>query len=281
MNLSRALLLLVVAACGKSEPAGSLAPPPTGPVAVTDPVSSAEVIPGETLQLVTAIIPTWDATTAELRLWTRADAKARWKLALGPWPGVIGKTGAGWGMGRHGRGPFPGRPGPLKQEGDGRSPAGAFLLQGTYGAADAPPPAAGVNPSASISAPQSALPYQHVDSNWQCVDDSQSSRYNTIVDKRAVANDWKSSEEMHRPDALYTWVVDVAHNPTRIPNGGSCIFLHVWGGAGSTTVGCTAMEEPRLARLIGTLSAAQQPMFVLLPRAEYEALAPAWELPRP
>ncbi len=254
MNLSRALLLLALAACGKS--------------AKVAPAISADVIPVETLQLVTAITPSWDATTAELRLWTRPDAKAPWKLALGPWPGVIGKTGAGWGMGRHGRGPFPNRPGPLKVEGDGRSPAGAFLLQSTYGVAEAPPATTG-------------LPYQRVDANWQCVDDSRSNRYNTIVDKRAVANDWNSSEEMKRADLLYTWVVDVAHNPTRIPSGGSCIFLHVWGGAGSTTVGCTAMEEPRLAELIGTLSAAGQPMFVLLPRAEYEALAPAWELPPP
>ncbi len=253
MNLARVALLLALSACGSSKATA---------------VVTADVIPAETLQLVTAVVPGWDATAAELRLWTRPDAKTPWKLALGPWPGVIGKTGAAWGMGRHGRGPFAGRPGPLKVEGDGKSPAGAFLLQGTYGVAAAPPAHAG-------------LPYQHVDGNWQCVDDSRSSRYNTIVDARAVAVDWKSSEQMQRPDALYTWVVDVAHNPTRIPNGGSCIFLHVWGGASSPTVGCTAMEEPRLAALIETLSAAAQPMLVLLPRSEYEALAPAWELPRP
>ncbi|CAN5875437.1 L,D-transpeptidase family protein [soil metagenome] len=250
---------MALAACGKSERAAP---------GIKDPVVSGGVIPAETLQLVTAVIPTWDATSAQLRLWTRPDGKAPWKLALGPWPGVIGRTGAAWGMGRHGRGPFPNRPGPLKVEGDGKSPAGAFLLQGTYGVAATPPTSAG-------------LPYQHVDANWQCVDDSASSHYNTIVDKRAVETDWKSAEDMMRPDPLYTWVVDVAHNPTRIPNGGSCIFLHVWSGADSTTVGCTAMEEPRLAQLIGTLSATKQPMFVLLPRAEYEALAPAWELPPP
>lgn len=260
--------MLALVACGKSEPAGSLAPPTTQPVVIADPIVSSDVIPAETLQLVTAIIPTWDATTAELRLWERPDAKTAWTQALGPWPGVIGHTGAGWGMGRHGRGPVPGRPGPLKREGDGRSPAGAFLLQGSYGAAASAPAHAG-------------LPYQHVDDSWKCVDDPASSRYNTIVDKRTVANDWNSAEEMQRPDALYTWVVDVAHNPTRIPNGGSCIFLHVWSGSDSTTVGCTAMEEPRLQTLIGALAASKQPMFVLLPKAEYEALAAAWELPRP
>jgi hypothetical protein len=37
------------------------------------------------------------------------------------------------------------------------------------------------------------------------------------------------------------------------------------------------MDERRLARLIATLDPSA--VFVLLPRAEYEALAPAWTLP--
>lgn len=260
-------LLLALVACGKSEPAGSLSPatPAPGSAALAHEVMSSDVIPAETQQLVTAVIPSWTATTAELRLWERTDGASPWKLVMGPWPGVIGRTGAGWGMGRHGRGPVPGRGGPLKVEGDGKSPAGAFLLAGAYGSADSA---------------KTGVPYQHVDDAWQCVDDPKSARYNTIVDKRTVAKDWASAEEMKRPDVLYTWVVDVAHNPTRIPNGGSCIFLHVWGGPDTTTVGCTAMEEPTLAKLIGVLSAARQPMFVLLPSEEYAALAPTWGLPR-
>lgn len=254
-----ALVLSALVACGKSEP-----PPPA--TALPHEVMSSDVIPPETQQIVTAIIPAWTSTTAELRLYERASGKAAWKLVDGPWPAVIGKTGAGWGMGRHGRGPYPGRTGPLKAEGDGRSPAGAFLLQGAYGYADTA---------------KAGLPYQHVDDNWQCVDDVKSARYNTILDKRTVTPDWTSAEQMKRPDVLYTWVVDVAHNPTRLPGGGSCIFLHVWSGPDSTTVGCTAMEEPRLAKLIGRLATDRQPMFVLLPAAEYAALAPAWGLPAP
>jgi hypothetical protein len=41
------------------------------------------------------------------------------------------------------------------------------------------------------------------------------------------------------------------------------------------------MEEPQLAKLIGLLSSSRQPMFVLLPKGEYSALAPAWGLPAP
>ena len=84
---------------------------------------------------------------------------------------------------------------------------------------------------------------------------------------------------MRRSDDAYTWVIEVAHNAARTPDDGSCIFLHVWSGPDSHTVGCTAMEEPRLARLIATLSPADHPAFVLLPRAEYTALASTWKLP--
>ena len=88
-------IVSLLAACGKSEPAGSLAPPTTQPVVIADPIISSDVIPAETLQLVTAIIPGWEATTAELRLWERPDARTPWKQALGPWRGVIGHSGAG------------------------------------------------------------------------------------------------------------------------------------------------------------------------------------------
>lgn len=270
MKLAWVLVAAALGACNRTEPAAALAPAPS-PAAPAHPVPAPQpaagaVLPAETLQLVTAVIPTWDATTAQLRLWQRPAAGRPWKLVLGPWDAVIGKTGAGWGMGLHGRGPFPGRTGPLKQEGDGRSPAGAFLLQRTFGYADQPPA-------------HSQLPYQQSSEDWKCVDDSASDRYTLIVDRKTVPVDWTSAEDMRRADALYTWVVDVGHNPTRIPRGGSCIFLHVWAGPTSTTVGCTAMEEPRLAQLIGELSLAQAPVFVLLPRAEYEALAAPWELP--
>jgi hypothetical protein len=55
--------------------------------------------------------------------------------------------------------------------------------------------------------------------------------------------------------------------------------LHVWRGEDSSTVGCTAMAQPPLEKLVAALDPARQPMFVLLPRAEYEALAPVWGLP--
>ena len=59
----------------------------------------------------------------------------------------------------------------------------------------------------------------------------------------------------------------VDHNPDRVPGDGSCIFLHIWDGPDSTTVGCTAMDQQKLEDLLGSLG--HDPVFVLLPRAEY------------
>ena len=222
------------------------------------------VIDRATTQLVTAIVPDWTSTTAELRLWKR-DGNT-WRAVGEPWQAVVGKSGSAWGSGVHGAGIPAGRTGPVKREGDGKSPAGVFSLRAAFGYADKPPPG-------------TLLHYTPLDEGWRCVDDPRSAHYAEIVDQRTVSVDWKSAEEMRRKDELYTWVVDVGHNPARRAGDGSCIFLHVWHGAQSSTVGCTAMAEPQLTKLIASLDPKAAPVYVLLPRAEYDALASAWGLP--
>ena len=211
--------------------------------------------------LLTAVVKDWSSTQAELRLWKRDDTG--WTMVLPPWPGVVGTAGIAWGSGLHGDGRPAGREGPVKREGDGASPAGAFAIRRAYGyAKDASSP----------------LGYQPLDASWKCVDDPASAQYTKIFDAAGMQKDWKSAEEMRRKDELYKWVVDIAHNPSATPGNGSCIFLHVWRGPDSATVGCTAMEEAQLKTLIETLDPTTT--YVLLPRAEYDALAAAWGLPR-
>jgi L,D-peptidoglycan transpeptidase YkuD (ErfK/YbiS/YcfS/YnhG family) len=214
-------------------------------------------------QLVTAIIDDWSSTKATLRLWQRDGAS--WKPVGDAWPAVIGAGGAAWGNGAHGDGAPAGRSGPTKREGDRKSPAGIYDLRAAYGYAATPPAGA-------------KLPYTAVGKSWECVDDPLSKHYAQILDRSTIAKaDWMSSEMMKRDDALYTWVIDVAHNPLRVSGNGSCIFLHEWSGPDSATVGCTAMAEPQLAQLVTSLEPGAA--FVLLPRADYAALAPAWGLP--
>lgn len=203
-------------------------------------------------QLVTAVVDDWHATHATLRLWQRSRAGDPWQAVGDPWPGVIGHAGAAW----------PER----RREGDGTSPAGAFPLGSLFGYADAPP--AGTK-----------LGYTRSDASWKCVDDSHSPHYAQIVTTRQTPVDWTSAEDLRRNDELYTWVVEVAYNRAHTPDVGSCIFLHVWSGPDSSTVGCTAMPEPALAHMIAAIDPAASPVFVLLPRAEYDARVAAWGLP--
>jgi L,D-peptidoglycan transpeptidase YkuD (ErfK/YbiS/YcfS/YnhG family) len=254
------LAALLVAACNraKSEP-----PAPAPVHAPTKPVPRA--IPETTTQLLTAVPPSWEATTAELQLWQRQPG-ARWQPVGEAWTAVIGATGSAWGIGLHGETAPSGRPGPLKQEGDKKSPAGSFALRGSYGYATVPPPG-------------TRLPYTPSDDHTLCIDDPASLHYTTIIDRATTAVDWNSAEQMHREDALYTWVIDIAHNPSHTPGDGSCIFLHVWQDASTPTVGCTAMPEAQLVRLLAQLDPAQHPLFVLLPQADYVALSGPWGLP--
>jgi hypothetical protein len=75
---------------------------------------------------------------------------------------------------------------------------------------------------------------------------------------------------MRRADEQYRWGLLVEHNyGTRTkPGGGSCIFLHIWLGAGQGTAGCTAMESARLQEIISWLKPAARPMLLQLPETE-------------
>ncbi|MBP9084477.1 MAG: hypothetical protein KBG15_00100 [Kofleriaceae bacterium] len=232
-------------------------------------------------QLITAVTADWQSAEATLQLWHR-DAAGHWQPDDAAWSGVIGKNGAAWGIGLHGNGPpvmppgvggtGPGvertsarsERGPIKAEGDQRSPAGAFELGGAFGYAEGE---------------RSKLPYAAVGPTWRCVDDSASVHYNRVFDSKGVAVDWQSAELMRRKDALYTLVIETKHNAGAQAGAGSCIFLHVWRDAQSPTVGCTAMPQARLRWLLGNVDPVQRPAFVLLPRSVYGELAASWDLP--
>jgi D-alanyl-D-alanine dipeptidase len=112
------------------------------------------------------------------------------------------------------------------------------------------------------------------------VDDAASSRYNLIVDRAAVGDaDWNSSERMRSVEG-YRWGLVVRHNAAPpVAGQGSCIFLHVWAGAGKGTAGCTAMEEGDLTELLRWLDPQKGLLLVQLPEGEYARVHDAWRLP--
>jgi L,D-peptidoglycan transpeptidase YkuD (ErfK/YbiS/YcfS/YnhG family) len=202
--------------------------------------------------VVLVIADDWSSTKATMTHWRFAGS---WTQDGASWPAVIGDAGLAWGDGLHGDGAPKGHAGPSKHEGDHRSPAGAFRIGTRFGFA----PSTG----------------RLLSDTTECVDDPKSAFYNEIVEHTGSA-DWTSSEHMRSVEQYKIGAV-IDHNPKRIPGDGSCIFLHIWAGPDSTTVGCTAMDQDKLAELLDSLG--EKPVFVLLPKAEYEALRKPWGLP--
>lgn len=216
-------------------------------------------------QLVLVTSPDWNADHGELQAFERG-AKGGWKPRGGRVRVTLGRAGSAWGLGLHGA-----HAGPQKREGDGRSPAGVFRLGDAFGYAEKQ---------------RTALNYVPMrDSHW-CIDVADSPLYNRIVDTRTVgeAAIKGSTEPMRRDihvngDVRYKSGFVILHNDAQQPNGGSCIFAHLWRSPGEATSGCTAMDEAAMQALLGWLDPRQMPVFVLLPQAEYATLARSWHLP--
>jgi L,D-peptidoglycan transpeptidase YkuD (ErfK/YbiS/YcfS/YnhG family) len=238
---------------------------------MTDPLS-------KSTQMIVVTTADWNAVNGQLLQYERDTPKEAWHLAHNPISVVVGKHGLGWGVGltptddpaTHAASD------PIKQEGDGRAPAGVFALGTAFGYA--PTPLSG-----------SAMPYLALTPATECVDDVASKRYNRIVERSAVPVDWKSSEQMRSAGEAYRWGIVVDHNSTvptngsasPIPGRGSCIFLHIWKGTGEGTVGCTAMPQTELEILIKWLDPKRKPVLAQLPQQKYLALATRWKLPPP
>lgn len=217
-------------------------------------------------QLVVVRTADWSATTGWLQRYERTPDHP-WLTVGDSIAIVVGRTGLAWGRGVR-TAPESGEP--VKQEGDGKSPAGEFQLGAAFGYA--PPDSAGWLKVAYVQATPAL----------QCVDDPASDRYNELRIRPAEGPaPWASAEDMRRGDEAYRWGVVVEHNSgwQRVAGGGSCIFLHVWSGPTSPTVGCTAMEVGRLVEVMRWLDAARAPVLVQLTSPVYQRLRAAWELP--
>lgn len=257
---ARALALVIVAsACAR----GAVTTPTPMPVPVTSATPSPTPASGA-LQLVLVTTPAWDSTSGTLRRYEREDAVRPWREVGSPIPIVVGQTGLAWddalGLAAAGE--------PLKREGDGKSPAGAFSLDTAFGF------------SSGQILPWVRLPYLQLRPTTECVDDVRSTHYNTIVDRGLVPRvDWTSAERMRQIDQ-YAFGVHVAYNASPPRAGrGSCIFLHIWAGPSSVTAGCTAMEASALESLLRWLAPERRPMLVQLPEFAARRLRRSWGLP--
>ena len=224
---------------------------PITPLATRDVVDASQ-------QLIVVTSKNWDDIQGSAQRYERDGST--FKKSGDAFAVVLGKTGMAWGKGL-----FEPGEGPVKREGDGKAPAGVFKLGTAFG----------FDPVA-----QTKLPYLALTPTTECVDDSQSSRYNELVDGSVISKDWSSSEHMRNEDVLYRKGIVIDHNTPATPGAGSCIFFHIWRAPTSPTAGCTAMDQADISRLFNWLDPRETPLLVQMPETQYEQFREPWGLPQ-
>lgn len=217
-------------------------------------------------QMILILTKNWEDSTGVLFRYERNKFGENWTQIGTAFPVTVGRSGLAWGTGLHGSTLDKG---PVKHEGDGKAPAGVFRLSKIFGY------------ESLENVKWLNMPYIHVDSCAECIDDTNSKYYNTIIDDRKVIHrDWKSSEHMKLSDNEYEWGIFVENNSMpRIKGNGSCIFLHIWEDEGIPTAGCSSMKEDNLIEILHWLNINSSPVLVQLPQTEYNRLKFKWALP--
>ena len=228
--------------------------------------NSESPVPAASQQMIVVISESFESSAARLYRYQRERDDDSWMLYAETITAIVGKKGMGWGRGLHTKEPLNG---PVKREGDGKSPAGVFTLSTAFGF---------VEPQEMTAL---KMPYLHIREMVECVDDPNSVHYNSIVDREQVEEvDWQSSERMWRARTWYDQGVFVDHNYDPSEKGaGSCIFLHNWANPQDSTSGCTALDPWNMKDIIIWLDVSKFPVLVQLPEPVYAQLKVDWGLP--
>lgn len=226
-------------------------------------------IPQDTRQLIVGIARDWNDSHVTLYRFERGPRG--WVQIGTPWPGRLGSAGLAWGRGLH---PNTNLRGLQKREGDRRAPAGVFSLGGAYG--DIPEQELKRSPR---------LHYHRVTPACLWVEDPHSPHYNRYI--RAANPDaltpWEKKQQMKQNDPAHEIKLLINHNtaPDIEPGAGSAIFFHVWRRGGTVAAsGCTVTSRENMLELISWIEPSKNPVYVLLPLAEYRARIRSWGLPR-
>lgn len=221
-------------------------------------------LPADSGQCVVGLAETWDSSHGTLRRYVKSAGT--WVATGTPWQARLGRDGMVWGKGLH---PVPAGS-PAKREGDWRSPAGVFAIGGVW--------------SREVRiARHPAMFFRQVTPRDLWVEDPASPHYNRhLVLDHDPTSPWEKRQQMKQDDPAHALKLFIAHNapPRVVPGAGSSIFFHIWRAEGSKpTAGCTTMEAARLRELVAWIDPTRKPLYVLLPKAEYERQRRAWKLP--
>ncbi|MBD3809907.1 MAG: L,D-transpeptidase family protein [Sulfuricurvum sp.] len=191
-------------------------------------------------QMAVVVSDELNATTAQMQRYEKTD---RWNKIGEKIPVTLGRSGLGYAAFKQ----------PLKNEGDGRSPAGVYPITSIFG----------YDQNSSYK-----LPYWYADENLYCIDDVNDSRYNKILrifDKNSLP---QSYEAMRRSDGVYRYGAVIGYNDSAQRGRGSCIFIHLNHSDKRPTSGCTAMDENALKTFLEWLDGSKKPHILQIPKSE-------------
>ena len=180
-------------------------------------------------RLIIVTVPNMTSVQATLHTFERkTPADAAWMRSGPPEPAVVGNAGIGW---SEDYSFLRKKDEPVKQEGDGRTPAGIFRVAGPFGFE-----------SSSLSG------YTRLaQGDSFCIADPASSLYGRIVNKR-LAKLVKTSEDMSATPGLKRGLI-VDYPARRGAKAGSCVFVQAWGGESAGTNARIGMPEERVTVL--------------------------------
>lgn len=205
-------------------------------------------------QLLVVVNNGWDSVQGKLYAFKKEHGK--WRLQFSN-PVVLGSKGLAVGDGLIKLT----IKGPVKHEGDKRSPAGIFSIGTAFGYAE------------KKDAAWIKNRYVRAFDTLICVDDINSSNYNKLVDKDTARHDYNSFEYMHLKKVYYKWGLFINHNSGKVvPGDGSCIFMHIWEDDHTGTDGCTAMTESNMLRVLHWINAKERPLLVQMPKDVYHII---------
>jgi len=228
-------------------------------------ISASNPIPKEARVLLLAVTDDWNSTQTNLQLFRKTLPGSSW-TATSPSPKIhLGQQGLAWGRGIH-----PPQKGIQKRESDKKSPAGIFSLGSIlYGYA------------AQLTIP--GWRYHCVSDRDLWIEDPTSLNYNRhlILNPHEPFPANHLFDRMRQDEPSHALKLFIKHNaPPQVQSGaGSAIFFHICRGPDSVTTGCTSMTESDLHQLLQSFSPADHPLYILLPRSEYNRLRTPWGLP--
>ncbi|MDI6741299.1 MAG: L,D-transpeptidase family protein [Smithella sp.] len=167
------------------------------------------------------------------RLYAMEKRGDTWQKAFEPFEATIGSNGFA--------------PAGEKREGDGRSPSGIYPLKTAFGY------------DKSVN---TKMPYRQALEDDLWIDDPDAEDYNRWVKKSVTRA--ASYERMKRDDHQYKYGIVIEYNTDPVIKGnGSAIFLHVWKGEGMPTVGCVAVAEENMLKILEWLDPAAEPLMIM------------------